>query len=108
LVARVHPVPSTSAREERKENGKRKSSGDERLTIAVDTDDHHADASWRWKWRWSRGGAVACCLRLPRASDLPLRPKISVVFASREATLTKYILKNINFMIHNWYYWKDL
>jgi hypothetical protein len=38
----------------------------------------------------------------------PLRPKISVTFAFRETTLTKYILKILTFMIHDWYYWKDL
>jgi len=30
-----------------------------------------------------------------------LRPKISVVFASREITLTKYIIKILIFIIHN-------
>jgi len=41
-------------------------------------------------------------------NDYSLRPKISVVFASREITLTKYIVKNINIYNTELISWKDL
>jgi hypothetical protein len=47
-----------------------------------------------------------CCNTLVKHT-YSIRPKIFVAFASRETTLTKYILKLLIFMIHNWYHWKD-
>ena len=46
----------------------------------------------------SSANAQRCivCGRQGKIETYSLRPKISVVFAFREITLTKYIVKNIN------------
>jgi hypothetical protein len=81
---------------------------------------------WNSPWHWPIKPAWAGANKSPlsweesKSSDMDahqtpviiyiysFRPKTSVIFTSRETTLTKYILKILIFMVYNWYHWKDL